>query len=218
MEKFKNWICTDGWKFIIVALLMSIGIPATITFVFYIMFKIYEWTGKDINALGFNNAVWLGFWGSYLSSVVTVIVLYITTKQTREIQDKLDAQSKLQLRLAYEPMLVFKAQANNGWRIGSNGATFTIQGPANIGRGYAKDITISLLKENVIVSKQHIPILAIDEEGNVEFDIRANNVRFNEDSYNIIIEYTDMLDYQYKTTYTIESRKYRIPRMLHQRL
>lgn len=205
-------------KLIRIVGLMVIAVPLLMIVGFWLMIQLFSWTDININSLGFNNIAWLGFWGSYLSSIVTVIVLYITTKQTREIQDKLEKQSQLQLRLTYEPMLVFKAQANNGWRMGSNGAVFTIQGPANIGRGYAKDITVSLLKEDIMVSKQHIPILAIDEEGNVEFDIRANNVKFNEDSYNIIIEYTDMLDYQYKTTYTIESGKYRVPKMLHQRL
>lgn len=77
-------------KRIIAGIISGVGIilvwPSCLVLGFFFMTHLSEVFNININQLGFDNNGWLSFWGGYISSIVTLFVLYVTTRQTRDIQ------------------------------------------------------------------------------------------------------------------------------------
>lgn len=195
----------------LIVFFMLFGAPVALVIGFIAMSTLSELLNVNINDFGFDNIAWLGFWGSYISNIITIIVLYITTKQNldmqkenekenKSIQEKLDKQYDLQLRLSYEPMLSFKKQDNGFYEIGSNTQLLDIGNLINTGRGNALNIKASICKNNETIDTYSIALLSLNQTDKIEFNI-YNKIDQCVDAYDIVLEYEDMLGYKYRTTF-----------------
>lgn len=213
MKELYDWIEKHP---IWVLVMMIIGIPGLILAFFLFAMLFSNVTGVNLNKYTeLDNMAWLGFWGSYTATITTIIVLYITTKQTRDIQNKIDEQNKLQLRLSYEPMLTFGV-IGNSWEIGQSGLVLTIGHLINIGKDIAKDIKIKIDVAGEETAECYIPLLSKEQEASVKLYV-GNGFSYSKSSYKIRINYKDMMDYEYCTTYCINDGDYIKPVVQHER-